>query len=60
MKDPAPLPPVAIWSGLYISGTVGFGTGDTSDRLDIETDEFDLALGFLPIVLDEWDYCRSC
>jgi len=51
MKDPAPVAPIAIWSGLYIGGTVGFGTGDTSDRLDIETDEFDLDLGI--VELDE-------
>ncbi len=37
MKDPAPVAPIAIWSGLYIGGTVGFGTGDTSDKFDIET-----------------------
>ena len=36
MKDPAPVAPIAIWSGLYIGGTVGFGTGDTSDRVHIE------------------------
>ncbi len=35
LKDTAA--PVAIWSGLYIGGTVGFGTGDTSDKFDIET-----------------------
>jgi outer membrane immunogenic protein len=51
MKDTRPVAPVAIWSGLYIGGTVGFGTGDTSDRLDIDTDEFDLDLGFF--TLDE-------
>jgi len=38
MKDPAPVAPIAIWSGLYIGGTVGFGTGDTSDRAHIETE----------------------
>jgi len=37
MKDPAPVAPIAIWSGLYIGGTVGFGTGDTSDKFDSET-----------------------
>lgn len=52
MKDTRMVAPIAIWSGLYIGGTVGFGTGDTSDRLDIETDEFDLDLGIGPI-LDE-------
>ncbi len=36
MKDtPAPMP-VAIWSGLYVGGTVGFGTGDTSGKLDFK------------------------
>ncbi len=43
IKDPVPMAPVAIWSGLYIGGTVGFGTGDTSDRFDIRT-EGDAAL----------------
>jgi outer membrane immunogenic protein len=37
MKDaPAPMPPVHIWAGLYVGGTVGFGTGDTSGKLDID------------------------
>jgi outer membrane immunogenic protein len=39
MKDaPAPLPPVHIWAGLYVGGTVGFGTGDTSGKLDINVE----------------------
>jgi len=38
VKDTMPVAPVAIWSGLYIGGTVGFGTGDTSDRLDIKAE----------------------
>ncbi|MFP3921967.1 MAG: outer membrane protein, partial [Dichotomicrobium sp.] len=28
-----------IWSGLYVGGTVGFGTGDTSGKLDIDIEE---------------------
>jgi len=38
MKD-APVEPVVhtpIWAGLYVGGTVGFGTGDTSGKLDID------------------------
>ena len=47
MKDaPAPMPPVHIWAGLYVGGTVGFGTGDTSGKLDIDVER----LG------DEYDY----
>jgi outer membrane immunogenic protein len=39
MKDaPAPMPPVHIWAGLYVGGTVGFGTGDTSGKLDIDVE----------------------
>jgi len=40
MKD-APVEPFAhapIWAGLYVGGTVGFGTGDTSGKLDIDVD----------------------
>jgi outer membrane immunogenic protein len=39
MKD-APVEPIVhapIWAGLYVGGTVGFGTGDTSGKLDIDT-----------------------
>jgi len=40
MKD-APVEPFVhapIWAGLYVGGTVGFGTGDTSGKLDIDVD----------------------
>jgi len=53
MKDPAPIAPVAIWSGLYIGGTVGFGTGDTSDKFDLETTGAGRALTDA-LVLDQW------
>lgn len=38
MKD-APVEPIVhapIWAGLYVGGTVGFGTGDTSGEPDID------------------------
>jgi len=38
MKDSPALMPAAIWSGLYVGGTVGFGTGDTSGKLDIDVE----------------------
>ena len=34
LKDePAPMPPVAMWAGLYVGGSLGFGVGDTSGEL---------------------------
>jgi outer membrane immunogenic protein len=53
MKDPAPVAPIAIWSGLYIGGTVGFGTGDTSDKFDLETTGAGRDLAD-ELVFDEW------
>ena len=53
MKDPAPVAPIAIWSGLYIGGTVGFGTGDTSDKFDIETTDAGEQIA-VQSVLDTW------
>lgn len=39
LKDTVqPLAPTDIWSGLYIGATAGFGTGDTSGKLDIDVE----------------------
>jgi len=34
MRDaPAPMPPIHIWAGLYVGGSLGFGVGDTAGEL---------------------------
>jgi len=54
MKD-APVEPIVhapIWAGLYVGGTVGFGTGDTSGKLDIDTPGFPAAQPLADIIED--------